>query len=169
MRFGSWLPVHRHTNAAIEPRLCIGSKWRGSLSPAIPGSWCPRLTPAGPVRITVLNTLAAVRRERPDDELFFLIGADSLIDLPTWREPETIARVSTLVVVNRPGIDPEFATFPDFGPDARTILSVTIPPIGIASHDLRRRLSEGKSVRYMVPRGVEAYIAAQALYRPEAQ
>ena len=116
-----------------------------------------------------VDTLAAVRRERPDDELFFLIGADSLIDLPTWREPETIARVSTLVVVNRPGIDPEFATFPDFGPDARTILSVTIPPIGIASHDLRRRLSEGKSVRYMVPRGVEAYIAAQALYRPEAQ
>ena len=44
---------------------------------------------------------------------------------------------------------------------------VTIPPIGIASHDLRRRMSEGRSVRYMVPRAVEAYIDAHALYRPQ--
>ena len=43
---------------------------------------------------------------------------------------------------------------------------VTIPPIGIASHDLRRRLAEGRSVRYQVPRGVEAYIEAHGLYRP---
>jgi nicotinate-nucleotide adenylyltransferase len=42
---------------------------------------------------------------------------------------------------------------------------VTIPPIGIASSDLRRRLAERRSIRYMVPRGVEAYIEAQGLYR----
>ena len=42
---------------------------------------------------------------------------------------------------------------------------MTIPPIGIASSDLRRRLAEGKSIRYMVPRGVEAYIDANGLYR----
>ena len=42
--------------------------------------------------------------ERPDDELFFLIGADSLNDLPGWREPRRIARLATIVVVNRPGI-----------------------------------------------------------------
>ena len=45
------------------------------------------------------------------------------------------------------------------------MLCVTIPPIGIASTDLRRRVREGKSIRYMVPRGVEAYIEAQGLYR----
>ena len=44
-------------------------------------------------------------------------------------------------------------------------MSVTIPPIGIASTDLRRRVNEGRSIRYMVPRGVEAYIEAQGLYR----
>ena len=45
-------------------------------------------------------------------------------------------------------------------------MSVTIPPIGIASSDLRRRLAEGRSIRYMVPRGIEAYIEVQRLYRP---
>jgi nicotinate-nucleotide adenylyltransferase len=49
------------------------------------------------------------------------------------------------------------------------MLSVTIPPIGIASTDLRRRAREGKSIRYMLPRGVEAYIEAQGLYREGQQ
>jgi nicotinate-nucleotide adenylyltransferase len=115
-----------------------------------------------------VETLQAVHLERPNDELFFLIGADSLVELPSWREPEAIATLATLVVVNRPGLEsvsPE--RFPDLGPEARPIVSVTIPPIGIASHDLRRRLAEGRSVRYMVPRGVEAYIQAQTLYGAE--
>jgi nicotinate-nucleotide adenylyltransferase len=114
-----------------------------------------------------IDTLRAVRSERPGDELFFLIGADSLTDLPTWRQPDQIARLATIVVVNRPGIDPVApASLPDYGPDAFPFRSVTVPPIGIASNDLRRRLAEGRSVRYMVPRAVEAYIDAQGLYRP---
>lgn len=112
-----------------------------------------------------VETLEYVHRERPD-ELFFIIGADSLADLPSWRQPAEIARLATIVVVNRPGIDllaP--AALPDFGPGSNPLRPVTIPPIGIASHDLRRRLAKGRSVRYMVPRGVEAYIEAQGLYR----
>jgi nicotinate-nucleotide adenylyltransferase len=112
------------------------------------------------------ETLESVRGQRPDDDLFFLIGADSLADLPFWREPARIARLATIVVVNRPGIaevDP--ASLPDFGPEANPLRWVSIPPVGIASSDLRRRLAAGKSVRYMVPRGVEAYIEAHGLYR----
>jgi nicotinate-nucleotide adenylyltransferase len=116
-----------------------------------------------------VETLAEVHRDRPGDDLFFLIGGDSLADLPFWRHPEGIARLATVVVVNRPGIDPtETPAWPDFGPEARTMVAVSIPPIGIASHDLRRRLAEGRSIRYLVPRGVEAYIEAQGLYRPGA-
>ena len=68
--------------------------------------------------------------------------------------------------MNRPGIeeaDPD--ALPSFGDGTRPILTVTIPPIGIASTDLRRRVREGRSIRYMVPRGVQAYIEAQVLYR----
>jgi nicotinate-nucleotide adenylyltransferase len=113
-----------------------------------------------------VETLEAVRRDQPDDDLFFLIGADSLADLPTWREPARIAQLATIVVVNRPGLEEiDAAKLPDFGPGARPLSSVTIPPIGIASTDLRRRLAEGRSIRYMVPRGVEAYIEVEGLYR----
>jgi nicotinate-nucleotide adenylyltransferase len=113
-----------------------------------------------------VETLERVRREHPGDELFFLIGGDSLVDLPCWREPRRIAELATIVVVNRPGIE-EFdpASLPDFGPGAHALRSVAITPVGIASTDLRRRLAAGKSVRYMVPRGVEAYIEAHGLYR----
>lgn len=114
-----------------------------------------------------VETLESIHRERPDDELYFLIGADSLADLPFWRAPERITQLATIVVVNRPGIDlTTSASFPDFGPDAKPIVSVSVPPIGIASHDLRHRLAEGRSIRYQVPRGVEAYINAHDVYRP---
>jgi nicotinate-nucleotide adenylyltransferase len=113
-----------------------------------------------------VETLESVRRDQPDDDLFFMIGADSLADLPSWREPARITRLATIVVVNRPGIEEiDPANLPDFGPGSHPLVSVTIPPVGIASTDLRRRLVEGRSIRYMVPRGVEAYIESQGLYR----
>jgi nicotinate-nucleotide adenylyltransferase len=110
-----------------------------------------------------VETLEAIRRERPGDDLFFLIGADSLIDLPHWREPEKILRMATLVVANRPGFEPDA---PEFPPGTRPIRRVTIPPIGLASHEIRRLRREGRSIRYQVPRAVEAYIDAHGLYPP---
>ena len=110
-----------------------------------------------------VETLEAVRRERPEDDLFFLIGADSLVDLPHWRGPDRIMGLASLVVANRPGFEPPAFDVP---PDARPIHRVTIPPIGIASHEIRRLRLEGRTVRYQVPRAVEAYIDAHGLYRP---
>jgi nicotinate-nucleotide adenylyltransferase len=112
------------------------------------------------------RTLEALAAERPGDELFFLIGADSLADLPTWRHPERVAELATVVVVNRPGVTATAArTAPELGPGARPFRFVEVPPIGISSTDLRSRVAAGRSIRYRVPRGVEAYIAAQGLYR----
>ena len=116
-----------------------------------------------------VDTLDAVHRERPGDDLFFLIGADSLVDLPTWRDAAGIARLATIVVVNRPGMDEVDPSIrPSFGPGTKDLLFVTIPSIGIASKFLRQRLAERRTIRYMVPRGVEAYIEAQGLYREPA-
>jgi nicotinate-nucleotide adenylyltransferase len=116
------------------------------------------------------QTLERLAADRPDDELFFLIGADSLVDLSTWRNPARIAELATIVVVDRPGLGPGAqATLqpPDLGPHARPFQFVTMPQIGISSTDIRRRVGDGLSVRYQIPRGVEAYIQAQKLYRPD--
>ena len=164
---GLWWPASRRTSAATERRWLIDSRWRGSRWPATRRSRSRKSRHTRPGPHYSVETLESVRRERPDDELFFLIGADSLNDLPGWREPGRIAKLATIVVVNRPGIeeaDPARVTLTS-AHGARPILSVTIPPIGIASTDLRRRVREGRSIRYMVPRGVEAYIEAQGLYR----
>lgn len=105
-----------------------------------------------------VETLEAVHRARPEDELFFIIGADSLVDLPHWREPARIRELATIVVVNRPG----FA--PPADPGTPAPLFVDVPPIGIASSEIRRSLAAGRSVRYRVPRSVEAYLQAHGLY-----
>ena len=111
-----------------------------------------------------VETLETIARVRPEDELFFLIGADSLVDLPHWRSPERIMELASLVVVNRPGVEPPPIPV---AAGSRPTHQVTIPPIGIASKDIRRRLLEGQSVRYQIPRAVEAYVAAHALYRAQ--
>ncbi len=113
-----------------------------------------------------VDTLEAIHRDHPLDDLFFLIGGDSLVDLPQWREPSRILALASLVVANRPGFEPPPLVLPGPpGQPARPTRHVAIPPIGISSSDLRRRLLEGRSIRYQVPRAVEAYIDAHRLYR----
>jgi nicotinate-nucleotide adenylyltransferase len=112
------------------------------------------------------ETLETVHRDYPDDELFFLIGADSLVDLPSWRRPGRIAELATIVVVNRPAADSRPTSV---GPGDKPFVYVNVPPIGIASHDLRKRVFEGRSIRYQVPRGVEAYVSEHRLYRSKGQ
>lgn len=111
-----------------------------------------------------VDTLRQLRSEHPEDDLFLLIGADSLRDFPTWKEPDEIAKLAIVVAVNRgeasldeltSGLKPELAA---------SVQLVTMPGISISATDLRRRVSEGKSIRYLVPRAVEEFIVAQKLY-----
>ncbi len=104
-----------------------------------------------------VETIEAVRTERPRDELFFLIGADVLPELPTWKEPERIVATSRLVVVNRPG-----EALPSSSPFEYE--TVEVPAIGVASREIRDRVRGGRTIRYLVPRGVEAYIHEWKLY-----
>jgi nicotinate-nucleotide adenylyltransferase len=124
----------------------------------------------GGVSYTV-DTLEAVRQERPADELFLLLGGDSLHDLPTWREPQRICELALPMTVGRPGAaEPDWNAIAGFlTPERLQQLKsqhVEMPQIGISSRDLRRRVAEGRSIRFQVPRAVEQYIAAAGLYRP---
>lgn len=123
-----------------------------------------------PAAAFTVETLAEFNSEDPTRELFFLMGADSLRDFPTWREPQRILELATLAVVNR-GDEP----LPDFGPlqrqfgpaAANRVCSVTIPAIDFSATDLRRRVAAGQSIRFMTPRAVECYIRTHSLYVAE--
>lgn len=114
-----------------------------------------------------VDTLRQLRQERPDDELFLLIGADSLHDLATWREPAEIARLATIVAVNRgqsttgdavrgTGLDPAILA---------GVRSISMPGIDVSASDLRQRVAADRSIRFQTPRAVEQYIRAHRLYR----
>jgi nicotinate-nucleotide adenylyltransferase len=115
-----------------------------------------------------VETLERLKAEGPDRELHLLIGADSLTDLPTWREPRRILELATVVAVNRgdrplPNLD-LIASRIGQPPDLRLRL-VEMPGIDLSATDIRRRVKEGHSIRFMTPRAVEAYITAQKMYR----
>jgi nicotinate-nucleotide adenylyltransferase len=123
----------------------------------------------GGVSYTV-DTLAAIRAERPDAELFLLLGGDSLVDMPTWRDPRRILELARPMTVGRPGSPtPNYRVLDAFVDPAilagLAALHVEMPLVGISSRDLRRRVAEGRSIRYQVPRAVEQYIATAGLYK----
>lgn len=117
------------------------------------------------------DTLAELRRANPDAEFFLLIGSDTLVDLQHWHEPASVAELATLLIVNRPD-----APAMEIESLARTIglqpnvplryQRISMPLIEISSRDLRQRAAAGNSLRYLVPRAVEAYIVDKHLYRP---
>jgi nicotinate-nucleotide adenylyltransferase len=123
----------------------------------------------GGVSYTV-QTLATIAAERPDASLFLLMGADSLGDLVTWREPARICQLANPVVVRRAGSpEPDLAAMAPLVSAERLAdirrLQVEMPLIELSSTDLRERARAGKSLRYRTPRAVEKYIETHRLYR----
>src|SRR5258708_219518 len=116
------------------------------------------------------DTLEELSQREPGAELVLIIGSDSLRDLPQWYQPLRIVQRVELLVVARPEYPiPALAELRAMlHLDERMPLRLQVaeaPLLPIASRDLRRRLREGRSVRYLIPRAVAAYIAEKGLYR----
>ena len=110
-----------------------------------------------------VDTLAGLRAKRgPDAELYFVIGADALSGLRTWREPDRVAALAHLVGCTRPGHE-----FVNPGLRDGQFTLVEIPALEISSSLCRERLRAGLGVTYLVPDVVIQYIAKRGLYRAE--
>lgn len=122
----------------------------------------------GGVSYTV-ETLKALTTQNPENEWFFLMGADSLESFASWREPEEILRLAKPIVVGRPGSNP--VNLELFEPlssapyvDQLRELQVESPLVEVSSSNIRSRVSRGESIRFLVPRSVEKYIETQKMY-----
>jgi nicotinate-nucleotide adenylyltransferase len=116
------------------------------------------------------DTLAEIQRRQPNAALHLILGADSLVDLPGWYDPQRIVELATLLIVPRPGSEvwpaEQLRQALQLPPEIRLRMEVVQSPlIEIASRDLRRRVAESRSIRYLVPRAVECYIGDKRLYR----
>jgi nicotinate-nucleotide adenylyltransferase len=119
-----------------------------------------------------VDTLRTLSERESAPELFLILGADSVNDLPGWYDPCGILRLATLLVVARPAweMPPTSALRQTLncGDDVPVrVEMVRCPLIDIASRDLRQRIAAGQSIRYMVPRAVEAYIHEKKLWRED--
>lgn len=129
--------------------------------------------PAPSYTVDTLRLLAAAH---PAAELCLVVGLDSFLALPSWHDPAGIAALAHLAVVDRPGYAASAAER-----DVRlTAVTATLPAllgrwtlvgaplIDISATNIRRRVAEGRSIRWRVPDAVAAHIAARGLYRTSA-
>ena len=106
------------------------------------------------------DTILALQATHPDASFSLLIGGDSLRTFDTWHRPEEIAARAPLIVYERAGDVPTDRSA-RFAAGARF---VEAPLLGISGTDIRARRRAGRSIRYLVPEAVRAYIETHGLY-----
>ena len=160
-----WQPPHKPDEpwASPEDRLCM-------VRLAVDGN--PRfevstieIDRAG--RSYTVDTLQRLAELHPAAALYFIVGMDSLADLPKWHDPTGILRLARIAALHRPGW--EIVDLKALGrrlPESRDRVDlVEMPELDISSTELRDRLRAGRPVRYLVPDAVALYLEEHGLYR----
>nr|WP_272878561.1 nicotinate-nucleotide adenylyltransferase [Rothia nasimurium] len=106
-----------------------------------------------------IDTLTDLRAERPNDELFFITGADAMSQITTWKDAHKMWDLATFVAVTRPGHE---LTVPEEAQGRVRVIE--IPAMAISSTDIRDRARNDLPVWYLVPDGVVQYINKYSLY-----
>jgi len=103
-----------------------------------------------------------------DTRLFFIIGADVVPELVTWKRFEEVFKLCEFVAVNRPGSQREgfFESVRYLKERYSAIIhTIMLPSIEISSTDIRNRVKNGRTIKYLVPESVEKYIYENGLYK----
>ncbi len=123
----------------------------------------------GEVSYTV-DTVAEIQQAAAETEIVMVIGSDSLASMPRWHQPQRLLGMVIPAVVQRGGEPPfDFSVLQGLvEPDRLDLFRqhvIRMPQIELSSSELRSRVAAGKSIRFRVPRAVEAFIQANLLYR----
>lgn len=101
----------------------------------------------------------------PGGELYFLMGYDSLAELPTWHKPQELVAACHLVVLTRHDVPLDWNYLESRLPGIRErVTLLDMPELEIASHQIQARVRAGRSIRYLVPEAVCAYVRENGLY-----
>ena len=196
---GTFDPVHLgHLIVAEEARVRLrldqvmftpaGQPWLKEGQPVTPGSHRLRMVElavasnpffkvlvseidrSGPTY--TVDTLEELQRSLgPDARFYFIVGMDALEQFHRWKEPERLLDLCSLVVASRPGhqgvdVNNLVGRYPQAG---ERLVLLTVPRIEISSTEIRRRVGEGISIKYLVPEAVEEYILEHGLYRHKSR
>jgi nicotinate-nucleotide adenylyltransferase len=115
-----------------------------------------------------VDTLRRLRAAQPaGTRLFFITGADAVLQILTWKEPDQVLALAEFIAATRPGFDLDRLIGQVPGAAGR-VHRIEIPALAISSSDLRSRVARGAPVQYLVPDEVARYIHDHALYRGPA-
>ena len=109
------------------------------------------------------DTVSEVRAQRPEDELFFITGVDAYREIASWHRARELVSSISVVALSRPRstlgeVEPYFK---------ERVRLLDTPRWEVSSTEIRRRLAQGESVRYLVPESVESYLAKNPLYHEQ--
>ena len=133
-----------------------------------------------------VETLEKLQKLYPDESLHFMLGIDAFLDIPNWYMPERLLSLSHFLVFSRPGcrfsdlsVSPYLSVRKkilrklDAGTmtshaaklgNGNMVMLLNVSPINISATDIRTRIAQGKSVKYLLPADVESYIISHKLY-----
>ncbi len=112
-----------------------------------------------------VETLRRLSEEYPSAELYFITGLDAILELPRWKDPQEILRLAQIVAVSRPGHTPDEAEWALDADWKKRIRILEVPTLSVSATEIRARIAAGRSIRYLVPEPVRAYLEETGLYR----
>ncbi len=116
-----------------------------------------------------VETLSQLTARHPDYEYYFIMGADSLYHIESWKDPAQILKLATIVVAGRAGTGSSLSSQIEYIENKydSEIYRLNSPVLEISSNDIRRRIRDGESIRYLLPAKVADYIYEHGLYQPD--
>jgi len=193
---GTFDPIHiGHLVVAEEARLKLGCRevlfvpagqpWRKldrNITPAVHRVEMVRRAIAGnphfklctleverPGPSYTVDTLTMLRKQLGSEaSFFFILGRDTLAELPLWKEPKKLVQLCRLVVAPRLGSKDLKHLETSIPGLLDKVIQLDMPVIGISSAEIRQRIAQGLTIRYLVPAEVEKYITEQKIYLPSA-
>jgi nicotinate-nucleotide adenylyltransferase len=117
-----------------------------------------------------VETMDAYLQKYPGVEIFFILGVDALLLINTWKEVERLVKLCNFIVVTRPGyqLNQEEEAYQSIPASLWEKISILpIPGLFISSSEIRRRVAQGKTIKYLLPTAVEKYVLENNLYRDE--
>jgi nicotinate-nucleotide adenylyltransferase len=108
-----------------------------------------------------VDTLRRMKSRLPEDRLFFITGADAILNILTWKDADECLRLADFVAATRPGHDLSVLEAEGLMSRVRVL---DVPALAISSTDIRERFEKGRSVSYLIPLAVEQYARKHGLY-----
>ena len=111
------------------------------------------------------DTIRELQIEYSNCELFWIVGADSISEVPTWYRGDELFSLCSFIAVSRPGFDLDIAARTLIAPQRQRVMWLESAGLEIASRDLRERVRNDLPIRYLVPDEVERAVRERGLYR----